>query len=259
MNKIHWEMSKYRMWIALMLILATATLYSQDGSEEIDASKPTNFYSMLDNTIENTNSPGQNVFGYRGKIMFAPSEAHLILGEVPLLYNDRTSIFGIGDIRVRYFFLPYKNYDNFLGAFGPSIDFFAPTGSFENGIGSGRWIISPGITIGLMAADWIQFFPIISYQYASKPVYDNPSAALDKSTSGLTFQVMTPIVFSEKFFMQITPIYKMNDFGDERQDRYIQELFAAYSVASKLQITGYYNGNFKDEVHQISVGLTVYL
>lgn len=181
MTKILRNLSTTSLWIVFLLIFSTATVYSQDTSGEIDASKPTNFYSMLDNTLENTSSPGQNIFGYRGKIMFAPSEAHLILGEVPLLYNDRTSIFGIGDIRARYFFLPYKNYDNFLGAFGPSIDFFAPTGSFENGIGSGRWIISPGITIGLMVADWIQFFPIISYQYASKPVYDNPSAALDKS------------------------------------------------------------------------------
>jgi hypothetical protein len=252
-------MNKYSLWIALLLILFTTTIYSQDGSEEIDASKPTNFYSMLDNTIENTNSPGQNVFGYRGKILFAPSEAHLILGEIPLLYNDRTSAFGVGDIRARYFFLPYKNYDKFLGAFGPSIDVFAPTGSFENGIGGGRWIISPGITVGLMAADWIQFFPILSYQYASKPVYDNPLPAGNKSTNGLTFQVLTPLVISEKFFLQITPIFKMNDLGDERQDRYVQELFASYALASKIQITGFYNGNFKDEIHQLSIGLTVFL
>ena len=252
-------MKKYCLGITFLLFFSTATVYNQDVSAEIDASKPTNFYTMLDNTLENTNSPGQNVMGYRGKIMYAPSEAHLILGELPLLYNDRTSKFGVGDIRARYFYLPYKNYDNLLGAFGPSIDVFAPTGSFENGIGSGRWTISPGITAGLMVADWIQFFPIISYQFASKPVYDNPTAGLNSSTSGLTFQVINPVVFSEKFFMQITPIYRMNNLGDERQDRFVQELFASYSISSKMQLTGFYNGNFTDEIHQVSVGLTIFL
>lgn len=247
----------------LILILAffssTILLYAQDDGQQIDASKPTNFYSLLDNTLENTFSPNQNVMGYRGKIMLAPSEAHLILGELPLLYNDRTEKFGLGDIRVRYFYLPYKNYDKFLGAFGPSVDVFTPTGSFKNGLGSGRWIISPGLTFGLMAADWIQFFPIISYQYASEMVKDVPEGFDNKATHGLTFQVLVPIVFTDKFFVQLTPIYRMNDLGDERKDRYVQEVTAVYSVAPKLQVSAFYNGNFTDKIHQVSVGLTVFL
>lgn len=245
--------------LTILLLVVSMGIFAQEDDAKIDASKPTNFYSLLDNTLENTNSPIQNVMGYRGKIMIAPSEAHLILGELPLLYNDRTKKFGLSDIRVRYFYLPYKNYDKLLGAFGPSIDIFTPTGSFENGLGSGRWIVSPGLTAGLMVADWIQFFPILSYQYASKPVYDNVPEELDKSTSGITFQVITPVVFSDKFFMQITPIYKMNNLSDERQDRYVQELIAVYTLAPKLQLSGYYNGNFKDKIHQVSVGLTVFL
>jgi len=245
--------------LTILLLVVSMGIFAQEDDAKIDASKPTNFYSLLDNTLENTNSPIQNVMGYRGKIMIAPSEAHLILGELPLLYNDRTKKFGLSDIRVRYFYLPYKNYDKLFGAFGPSIDIFTPTGSFENGLGSGRWIVSPGLTAGLMVADWIQFFPILSYQYASKPVYDNVPEELDKSTSGITFQVITPVVFSDKFFMQITPIYKMNNLSDERQDRYVQELIAVYTLAPKLQLSGYYNGNFKDKIHQVSVGLTVFL
>ncbi len=243
--------------LILALIVLTLGLYAQE--EEIDASKPTNFYSLLDNTLENTSSPGQNVMGYRGKITLAPSESHLVLAEVPLLYNDRTEKFGLGDLRVRYFYLPYKNYEKVFGAFGPSIDIFTPTGSFENGLGNGRWIVSPGLTAGLMVADWIQFFPILSYQYASKPVYDNVPAEQDKSTSGITVQVLTPLVFSEKFFMQLTPIYRMNDIADERQDRFVAEATAVYSIAPKLQLSAFFNGNFTDEIYQVSAGLTVFL
>ena len=245
--------------IFTLIVLALFAFKGFSQEQTIDASKPTNFYSLLDNTLENTSSPGQNVMGYRGKLMLAPSEKHLILAEVPFLYNDRTKKLGLGDVRARYFFLPYKNYDKLLGAFGPSVDVFAPTGSFEDGIGSGKWTISPGITAGIMAADWIQFFPIISYQYTSKPVFDGPSPELIKSTNGFTFQVLTPIVFSDKFFTQITPIYKMNDLNDPDSNRFVQEVTMVYSIAPKLQVSGFYNGNFKDETHQVSVGLTMFL
>lgn len=247
------------LYLALFIIFFAVAATAQDDGQEIDASKPTNFYSLLDNTLENTFYTNQNVMGYRGKLTYAPSEAHLILAELPLLYNDRTEKFGLGDIRVRYFYLPYKNYSKFLGAFGPSVDIFTPTGSLKNGLGSGRWIISPGLTFGLMAADWIQFFPIISYQYASEQVKDVPEGVDNKATHGLTFQVIIPVVFSEKFFVQVTPIYRMNDLGDERQDRYVQEVTAVYSIAPKLQISAFFNGNFTDEIYQTSLGLTVFL
>ena len=254
--------------ISLFFIFLASFMYAQDdtsnnpvggeGDTEIDASKPTNFYSFLDNTLEYSSQPNQNVMGYRGKLTLALSEANLVLVEVPLLYNDRTSKFGLGDLRARYFFLPYKNYDKFLGAFGASVDIFAPTGSFENGIGSGRWVISPGVTAGLMAADWIQFFPILSYRYASKPVFDNPPANIDEASNGLTFQVIVPIIFSEKFFMQLTPAYNMNDYRFANQDRFVQEVFAAYTLNPKMQVTGFYSGNFEDKIHTFSAGLSIF-
>ncbi|MBT8182806.1 MAG: hypothetical protein KJO53_14595 [Eudoraea sp.] len=253
--------------IQLFFLLVASVIYAQDDpivttsnddEEKIDASKPTNFYSFIDNTLEYSSQPNQNVMGYRGKLTLAPSEANLVLIEVPLLYNDRTSKFGLGDLRARYFFMPYKNYDRFVGAFGPSIDIFAPTGSFENGLGSGRWVISPGITVGLMVADWIQLFPILSYKYASKPVFDNPPASIDEASNGLSFQIITPIIFSESFFVQLTPVFNLNDFRFANEDRFVQEVFAAYSLKPTMQLTGFYSGNFEDKIHTFSLGLTVF-
>lgn len=240
------------------VLLSVLTLKAQE-EDKIDSSKPTNFYSMLDNTLELSNRPNENVFGYRGKLMLAPSEAHLILAEIPLMHNSRTSKTGLGDIRARYFFLPYKNYEKLIGAFGPSVDVFIPTGSFENGLGSGRMVISPGVTVGIMASEVIQFFPILSYQYMGKPTYDNPAPETDKSINGFSFQVITPIVFSDKFFMQVTPIFRMNNLEESNTARYVQELFGSYVLAEKLQLTGFYSGNFEDEIHTFSLGLTVFL
>lgn len=243
-----------------LLLLSVLILYTTSlAQEEIDASKPTNFYSFIDNTLELTNSPNQNVFGYRGNLTYAPSGEHLILGELPLLYNDRTQKFGLGDIRARYFWLPYKDYSQFVGAFGPSVDLFLPTGSFEDGFGSSSFVVSPGVTVGLMAAEWIQFFPILSYQYVSKPTTDAIPDSIKKSRNGLTFQVLIPVVFSPEFFMQFTPIFSKNDFDDEKQDRFAQEVFASYAFVEGMQFTGYFRGNFKDEVYTYRLGLTVFL
>jgi len=242
----------------LMNVVIAYTVHAQ--AQEIDASKPTNFYTQLINNLEYISKPsGGNQMGYRAEFIYPPSEEHLIHGEIPLLYNDNSKKFGLGDLRVRYFWLPYKNYEKFFGAFGPSMDIFLPTGSFEDGIGTSSWVIVPGITVGLMAADWIQFFPIVSYQYISKPTTDSIPESEKKSRNGFTFQVITPIVFSDKFFMQVTPIYQANDIGDERQDRYIQELLAQYIMTSTMQISGFFRGNFKDDVYSYRLGLVMFL
>ena len=248
--------------IMIKLVIAMMSILFQQvvaQEQEIDASKPTNFYSFIDNTLEYQSSDNQNIYGYRGNLTLAPAAEHLVLAEVPLLYNDRTSKFGLGDIRVRYFWLPYKNYDNFIGAFGPSIDVFAPTGSFEDGLGTSSWVLSPGITVGLMAADWIQFFPILSYQYVTKQTTDLIPEDQKKARRWLTFQIITPIVFSDKFFVQLTPVFSMNDFDDENQDRFAQEIFLSYSIQPTLQLTGFFRGNFEDEVYTYRLGLTVFL
>ena len=78
------------------------------------------------------------------------------------------------------------------------------------------------------------------------------------ATHGLSFQVITPIVFSDKFFVQLTPIFKMNDFNNERNDRFEQEVFASYSINPKMQVTGFYSGKFEDENHTVSAGLTIF-
>ncbi|MBB6462541.1 hypothetical protein [Flammeovirga kamogawensis] len=244
-------------FICLVFLLLSNILFAQD--EEIDASKPTNFYTQLYNHLEyNYSKDGPDTFGYRAEFMFAPSEAHLLLAELPLLHNTGTNKTGIGDFRARYFYLPYKNYDKLLGAFGPSVDVFAPTGDYDKGLGTGTWLVQPGVTVGLMFADWIQAFPILSYQYTSSPVIDRPEL-LDEAQHGISFQIITPIIFSEKFFMQVTPIYTASNLSKDRNDRYIQEVVAQYALSDKLQISSFYRGIFKDNNHTARLALLVFL
>lgn len=242
----------------LFAVICASVVYGQ--SDSIDASKPTNFYTQLYNHLEiESRKNGDNVLGYRAELMLAPSEAHLILAELPVLYHSGTEKFGIGDFRARYFYLPYKNYDKFVGAFGPSVDVFAPTGNFENGLGSSSWLVQPGITVGLMASEAIQLFPILSYQFTSKPGTNTIPDFAKKEQHGISFQIITPIVFSEKFFMQVTPIYTASNISEQRQDRYIQELIAQYALKSNLQLSAFYRGVFKDDNHTARLALVVFL
>ncbi|GAB5557047.1 MAG: hypothetical protein SchgKO_12600 [Schleiferiaceae bacterium] len=237
-------------------ILAGATANAQ----EIDASKPTNFYTQLINNAEYVqNKTGGNLIGYRGEILFAPSEKHLILGELPVLYNDQTQKFGLGDIRARYFYLPYKDYTKTFGAFGPSVDVFMPTGSFEDGLGTSSWTIVPGITAGIMAAEWIQFFPIVSYQYVTKPQTDSIPDAFKMEGNGMTFQVITPIVFSPELFAQVTPIYQMPDFNNDSRDGYVQEVLLQYALTPSVQLSGFFRGDFNNETYSYRLGAVVFL
>ncbi|BDD02150.1 hypothetical protein [Persicobacter psychrovividus] len=226
----------------LMVAFASLTGYAQE-EEKIDASKPTNFYTLMDNQVEF--SPGSNQVGYRASIMYSPAEKHLFMGELPILYNTQTKAGGVGDVRFRYFYLSHKDYSKTIGAFGPSIDVFAPTGDAEKGLGTGRFIVSPGLTAGIMVADWIQFFPVLSYMYQSKKINGAPQVREsipmpdDREMHGMSFQVITPIVFSERFFTMITPIYQLPDFRHGTTN-VACEFLAQYKVSEKMQLSGFY-------------------
>ena len=258
MRKLNFKPLLYSSLVVLLFAWSNEAV-AQDAVEEIDASKPTNFYSSLDNSVEYSQRPNANVYGYRGNLTFALSESHLLLAEVPLLYNEETKHFGIGDLRARYFFLPYKNYDKLFGAFGPSLDVFVPTGNVDKGIGTGSWVISPGITIGLMVADWIQVFPIISYQYVSKSSTNLIPEDQKMEAHGLSIQAIVPIIISDDFFISVTPIYRLNNFLDTKQDRFVQEFAAVYSLAKKMQLSGYFSNNAKDKIFVYRLGLTVFM
>lgn len=249
-------MQTYATVITFCFMLFTVSIWAQEV-EQIDASKPTNFYSSLDNTLElNLLESKASMVGYRGKLTLAPSERHLILAEIPVLYNVPDKKIGLGDIRARYFYLPYKNYEKFIGAFGPSVDIIAPTGTTSNGIGSGRWTIAPGLATGFMFADWIQVFPVLSYQYMTKSTIGDSLSR--NPMNGISLQFITPLVMSEKAYFQVTPIFNENFQNGAGTFSYIQEVYFGYQITPKGLLSAYYKGEFKNKGHQVSVGYTFY-
>ena len=203
-------MIKFTIRIILLLILSffiSHTLVSQEQEEAIDLSKPTNIYTRLNNNFEYLNAEGFEFYGYRVNYNMALSKFQGTV-ELPLLYNTRTKNFGLDDVRLRAYYVPYTNYDKFFGGAGVSLDVFLPTGEFEKGLGTGAWSISPGFVFGMIFSDRYSLFPNISYRYQFK---ENPQV----ERHGATIQLTNSIVLSEKSFILLVPMFFQNDFSDK--------------------------------------------
>lgn len=248
------------MLAASAFLLFDAGLRAQE--KEIDASKPTNLYTQLSNSAEwSRTKDGANLYGYRGSISLASAnQRHLLMGELPLLYNDKTSKFGLSDIRLRYFGITHLDYSKkFGGVWAGSVDLIAPTGKFEDGLGTGSWVIAPGIVGGLILSKTFQSFPIVSYQFISKSSSDLIPEAQKKARHGLTFQAITVLNFNS-WFLWLTPIYVIPDLGDSSQkNRFIIELNPSLNPVGNVKPSAFYRYDFQNKSHQLRASVIIYI
>jgi len=236
---------------------------SQDttGAVEIDPAKPTNFYTQVNVAAEYSFGRADELIGTRisGQYTFNPN--NLILFELPLLYNLDRKAGGLGDIRLRYFGIIKKDYSKTfpkVATIAPTLDVVLPTGSFKNGLGSSSLVLAPGIVWGYFFNAKTQVFPIISYQYISKPGSDLIPESLRDDKHGLTFQAIGNYSFSKRTFIQVTPIFAINDLQTGTTG-FTTEVKLSYlpTKTSKLQL--FVRQEFTRKQTTINTGYTVYL
>lgn len=182
--------------------------------------------------------------------------------EVPFLYSTKTEKFGLSDIRLRYFYIPYRDYTKTFGAFGASMDVFIPTGKFEDGLGSSSWRFSPGFTFGLTfnESQTISAFPAISYIYTTEPTSDQIPDELKEVDHDMNVQVISSFVLGEDAFLLVTPIYDIKDVEDEKEDEFLLEIESVFDIVrDKYQIGGFYRASFQSNVHNFRLFFTVFL
>ncbi len=261
--------------IALVLFVAATAMGQDEQTPERDASKPTNLYSQLQNSAEWIDLGETNVFGYRAVLNFAtPDQNNLLAAEVPLLYNDRTSKFGLGDIRLRYFGILYKDYSRLVGVFAPSVDLFMPTGNADHGLGSDRWTISPGVATGLIVSKRFQTFPILSYVYTSAPGSGESAADFvlagsglnlvqlgaagdDDAKHGISLQAITVVNFTS-WFVWVTPLYVVPDIGDSSvKSQFVLQVVPSVPIG-KYQLGAFYSRNFETKVNNLRFFVTLF-
>ena len=249
----------------IVLLISFSTVIAQDSTskkvEEIDPAKPTNFYTQVNVAAEYSFGKGDELIGTRisGQYTFNPN--NLVLFELPLLYNIDRKAGGIGDIRLRYFAIIKKDYNKTfpkVATVAPTIDVVLPTGSFKNGIGGSSLVIAPGLVWGYFFNAKTQVFPIISYQYIGKPGSDLIPEALRYDKHGLTFQAIANYSFSKKTFLQVTPIYAINDLS-RGGDAFTTEVKLSNMPTTRSKLQLFIRQEFTRKQTTINAGYTVYL
>lgn len=221
-----------------LIFLNRLKITAQDTLAHIDPSKPTNFYNRMTNSLE-YNFTGKNkmTYGYRGNLVWAsPNQHHSAQLEVPLLYATSSKKFGLGDLRFRYYWVPYKDYSKKPGAFGFAFDSYLPTGSYKNGLGRGRWIASTGLSTAFVFGKF-SAFPIVSYLYSSEVAEGNKTSAGTEELHGYMIQCIFVYKFNKKSYLDCTPSFMKNSYSNAGKDDLVLEGNYLYMIKpNKMQV-----------------------
>ena len=96
----------------------------------------------------------------------------------------------------------------------------------------------------------ISLFPIISYNYTSRPTTKLIPEDQKEEDHGINIQLQSSFILSDDAFILITPIYDIKDLKDEREDEFLLEIEPVFDIMQdKYQVGGFYRGAFESNVH----------
>ncbi len=172
---------KYTIIVVLLISLAghesNGQIQSQPASE-FDAADPGTMKSRVTTDFETYFFVADAKFyalrlGYEYGLQ---NERHLFGISVPLVHNIFKADYGgyenttgIGDIEMRYLFIPYLKTDN--SSFQRVSTYFemtAPTGTSELGRGTGTWVYKPGMIFTFRPNPFVAFYPEVKYSFSTK-------------------------------------------------------------------------------------------
>jgi len=235
--------------IAILFLMLVQVSFAQD--QIVDASKPTNLYTQLNAAFEyqsHKNDP--DLYGTRINVQYAFDPDNLLLVEVPLLYNEGTSKFGLSDTRVRYFHALKRNITKRLIAIAPYADITIPTGSWKNGLGSDVWSIAAGVVAGYVVSPKIAMFPGVGLVHVTAP-----DDYVGSSQTGVNFQTNMSISFSQRAFLFVNPIVTIL-----AKTNWSSEFNFNYMITpNKLKVNLGYFPNFTNDINTFRLGATLFL
>lgn len=237
--------------ISLSLILSSALL-----AGEIDPSNPTQLNTSLNPIYEyqSFNADGSPKYSNQiGKIEGELSGAGvLLLGEIGYGRSSFDNKSGMTDSRLRFFHLPYSNdsEDATINALGWSIDAFIPTGSYKDKLGSGTWVINPGV-VSAHNFSWGALYPNLMYEYtmASDTDLKNSLRAqnIDDTSHALKFDLNISPKMPSGWWLMLTPSYTANIKNSDNAAAL--RTFGGYFVSPKgaIGLEAQYNFEVQEE------------
>ena len=218
---------------------------AQETEPDIDPSKPTNLYTQFNTLAEIDSYNGYTTYGTRLNFQYAFNPDHLLLAELPLLFNDATNKFGLSDVRFRYFNVIKRNINKTIIAIAPFADITVPSGSAANGLGGNTWSIAAGAVVGVLLNKHISLFTGINYVYLTR-----------LKESGIGFQTNMSIMFNQNSFLFLNPIVSTFSFDTIWQ----AEINYNYIITpNKLKVNTAWNPNFTNRINTFRIGATFFL
>ncbi|HLO80860.1 MAG TPA: hypothetical protein VK166_07880 [Chitinophagaceae bacterium] len=250
--------------LILVMIMGPNFLFAQDTTkaavQDIDPSKPTNLYTQINANLEYQAGKNQNLFGLRTNVQYAFNPDNLVLVELPFLYNDRTSKFGVGDMRIRYFNAIKRNISPSFIAIAPFADITVPIGSYEDGIGSSVWSLAGGVVFGFIATKKLSLFPGISYVHITKPSSDIIPENLKSTSDGIGLQFNASYSFNKTTFLFINPTPSFLNTNGNWRSIWSGELnLNKIVIPNKLKVNAFWGPNFTNDIHVFRMGATFFL
>ncbi|OHX67350.1 hypothetical protein NH26_13860 [Flammeovirga pacifica] len=219
-------------------------IYGQDAK---DTSKPTNIYSQIDHFLEYNHSPRGEMFSYNPRISYTLDDAYLLVMDLPYRFHSSKNVAGLGDPKIRYFYVPYKDDSKIISSMGLSLNITLPLGNTKFGLGDGSLKIATGIMLGYIAnrSKSISFFPTISYQYISKK---HPENSIEEVFHGINIELLSSIVINDDIFIQIKPIIDIEDINNFSHQEFSLEIEPVINICNgKFQVGTYYKGVFQKQ------------
>ncbi|MEO6329689.1 MAG: hypothetical protein ABIO55_12185 [Ginsengibacter sp.] len=242
------------------LCLVKTSAQNTTPTGQIDPSKPTNQYTRLSNNLEyNFLKAGKRTYGYRANFIWAsPRQHHSLYMELPLLYATVSQKFGLGDMRFRYYWVPYKNYVKKPGAFGFAIDSYIPTGKLDDGLGRNRWIFAAGLSSAFVFGRF-STFPYIYYLHSGEIMSNKLSGTAKKALNGYIIQSICVYKINKKSYLDCTPIFIKNSYSNAGKDDFVAEGNYLYMVKqNKIQVGCFARRYFKGNTTTLRVNMRVY-
>lgn len=257
-------MKNIKITLVAITCFFSAVVFAQDNPEstgkEIDPTKPTNLYTQVNTNLEYTSGKNQNIYGARVNVQYAFNPDNLLLVELPLLNNDRTNKFGLGDTRVRYFNAVKRNITSKFIAIAPFVDISIPTGSFENGLGTSSWSLAGGVVAGFIISKKLSIFPGVNYVHLTKPSTDLIPEALKFSSNGFGMQFNASYIINKKTFLFVNPIPTFLSTNGNWKTFWAAEVnLNRIIVPNKFKMNLGWAPNFTNETNTFRFGATVFL
>jgi hypothetical protein len=137
--------------------------------------------------------------------------AFLVLADVGYGYRTGNNESGIVDSRIRFFHVPYRNDDPsaWIAALGWSVDSYIPFGDVEKGLGSGNWVIAPGIIWTHDLDIGLSISPNFSFQFTwpDSELRDGTDDELPNSSQAIRLELNFAVDVPDRYWLLITPAY----------------------------------------------------